>query len=325
MTRRALLAAVATLFVASHPAWGAPPANDDVTGMLPLGLNLPVQGTLVEATDDYRAGEPSCFAGVGQVPTEATGADVAYRFVAPTDGQYVFRTLHSAGNPVLLSTLAQPPALSGPQQLKCLLASNRTNAEPDARSEDLGPLTLFTGQVVYLIVDQTLAVPAGFELVAERASPGEIEPNNTPATAGSAGCGLRGKISPPGDVDFYSLGAPTGAAFAMAEAFGSSVTDAEMRAATAVSTLEYDDADATGRFGPLAPVLAGTPLGSASYLRVSSSAQVDPYRLYSSVQPPFASATPEAEPNDTSYREWMASPSRTPRCFWRAGPVNSAP
>jgi hypothetical protein len=296
------LAAFAAVLLFAATAWGAPPGNDDVAGVVPLGLNMPAEGSLAEAGDDYRVTEPGCFVGGGQTSSEAAGADVIYRFVAPLPGQYTFRTLESAGNAVLATTLKEPPVLEGPQSIECLLASNRTGGGANPPSEEVGPLTLFAGQVMYVIVDQTAVTAAGFEVVAER-SPA-LEPfssNDTPATATAAGCGTRGRISPAGDVDFYSLGPATGTAYAMAETFGSEISDADLRVTTAVDTLEFDDLNADGRFGPFAPVIAGTPLtGVSSFLRVSGSSETEPYRLYSTVQPAFASATPEVEPNDTT-------------------------
>jgi hypothetical protein len=52
----------------------------------------------------------------------------------------------------------------------------------------------------------------------------------------------------------------------------------------------------------MSPNVAGTPLtGAPSFLRVNTreAEAAEPYRLYSAVQPPLASATAENEPNDT--------------------------
>ena len=89
----------------------------------------------------------------------------------------------------------------------------------------------------------------------------------------------------------------------MVDAAASSANDADLRVTTTTDTLEYDDADNDFSWGSLAPNVAGTvAIGVPLFLRVNgftASTQIDPYHVYSMVQPPSASATAESEPNDT--------------------------
>src|SRR5262245_13137531 len=71
----------------------APPANDTCAGAEAITLNQVVYGTTAGANDDYQSPSTAvCFPGNGQHPTNSTGRDVVYSFVAPADGKYTFRS-----------------------------------------------------------------------------------------------------------------------------------------------------------------------------------------------------------------------------------------
>jgi hypothetical protein len=76
-----------------------------------------------------------------------------------------------------------------------------------------------------------------------------------------------------------------------------------MRVTTAEDTLEFDDLNNDIEYGQDSCNLGGTPLTEEeTFLRVSyhdPGTASEPYRLYTTIQPPLASATPESEPNDT--------------------------
>jgi uncharacterized repeat protein (TIGR01451 family) len=166
--------------------------------------------------------------------------------------------------------------------------------------------SLAAGQQVFVFVDEN-AVTAGsnFNVEVNRCDR-ETEPNGTPATANALVCG-EGSTSPAADVDFFRLaGLPAAGSrvFAMADGVAGNSTDFDMRITTSTDTLEADDTDNDTPFGSIAPNTSGTPLtGVSSFIRMnhfSSTTQSEPYRLYSAVQPAIATATPEAEPNDTT-------------------------
>ena len=280
------------------------PANDRCSGATPLALDMPLSGTTVAALDDTRLPAGSgCFTGVGQAASIAAGRDVVYRFTAPDADLYSLRLggPDPSGNAVLY-VASDCPAGGAPAIVSgCLAASNRSAASP----EEVACLPLTAGQSVLVYVDEDAATPGGgFTLEANRCVQ-EREPNGTPASAGVPACGLEGSISPAGDVDVFSLGAPAAGSrvFALVDGAAGNSTDFDLRVTTAADTVEYDDFNNDVPFGSAAPNVAGTRLdGSASYLRVShysAAAQAEPYRLYACVQPPAADATPEAEPNDT--------------------------
>ena len=272
-----------------------PPVNDDAASALPLSLNLPVDGTTVGAEDDYELSGAGCFSGAGNPPSTADGRDAVYAFQAPSAGDYAFRakTRGGIGNnrvPYVASSLPGPGP-PGQAVTACLAAANRTGISGTA-IEEVSPVSLAGGQTVFVVVDQSSVPGAPFTLVAERIAL-EAEPNDTPATANTVpDCGQRGAIVPAADIDFFALGtaAPGSREFSMVDGGASASTDADLRVTTATDTLEYDDLDAEGLFGGLAPVISGTPLdGTAAFLRISSfnaAVQVEPYRLYSSASAP---------------------------------------
>ncbi|MGH2667539.1 MAG: DUF11 domain-containing protein [bacterium] len=135
----------------------------------------------------------------------------------------------------------------------------------------------------------------------------ETEPDDTPTTASGLACGTEGSITSgaAADVDFFSLGTPVAGSrlFALVDGAAANNTDFDLRVTTDADTLEYDDLHNDIPFGGSAPNVEGTPLtGVASYLRVTQKGALtsaEPYRVYGTVQPPSANATPETEPNDT--------------------------
>jgi hypothetical protein len=80
------------------------------------------------------------------------------------------------------------------------------------------------------------------------------------------------------------------------------ITDFDLRLMSDTGALiEYDDADNDEAFGISSPNIAGAPLtGSAAFLKITTKGQrAEPYRVFSVVQPPLSTATPEVEPNDS--------------------------
>jgi uncharacterized repeat protein (TIGR01451 family) len=289
---------------------GAPeggPANDTCAGAATVSLNSPVTGTITGATNNYRLSGSSCFTGPSNLASEAFGRDVVYLFTAPSAGTYSFRVTNwnPETNLVVYVASACPAAVPDTPVVVtgCLGAANRAVA---STAETVSCVTLSQNQQVAIFVDENFALsfPSTFTLEVTACSP-ESEPNDTPATADPLACGVEGSINPAGDVDFYALGAPAAGSrvFAAVDTTGANLDDFDLRVTTANDTLEYDEGDNDTLLGSNAPNISGLPLtGAQSYLRVnylSPSTAAGPYRLYSVVQPPIASATPEVEPNNT--------------------------
>jgi len=285
------------------------PGNDTCGAAIPLALDSPVIGTTVGALDSYELPSPStCFTGLGQSATTAAGRDVVYRYTAAASGTYSFRVSdYGAGNAVLYAAgdcpVAGPPA----NITNCLGAANRNSTVPG--SEEVRCLALGAGQSVYVYVDELAASSGGSftvevnECAGESDTSGNSGTNNTPATANPFACGIEGSVAT-FDVDFFSLGTPASGArvFALADGAAANGTDFDLRVTSSADTLEYDHQDNDTPFGGLSPNVAGTPLGGApAYLRMNyrTISSAEPYRLYAAVQPPSASATPEAEPNNS--------------------------
>ena len=308
-----------------------PPSNNTCATPIALTVNTPVVATNFAASNDYQLTGSSCFTGIGQTASSATGADVVFSFTAPATNIYSFKVTNynTTGNLVMYATTSCPAATPGtPVNITCdslsgpaFVASNRATA---SSSEELMCLSLTSGQQVFIIVDDNLAIGAfagdAFTIEATSCSR-ETEPNDTPATAtnlGSQMFGIEGTISPSNDADFYTLGSavPAGSrVFAFVDSSAGNSTDMDMRVTTTADTLEYDDLNADVLFGSLGPAIGGTPIPSTGpvFLRVNhfSGTQAEPYRLYSIVQPPGAnplpncpatttSATSETEPNNTA-------------------------
>jgi peptidase C25-like protein len=308
-----------------------PPANDTCGGATLLPLNTPLSGTNFAAFNDYQLTGTSCFTGVGQTSSSATGVDVVYSFTAPSTNVFSFKvTNYSAtGNLVMYATNSCPAATPGtPVNITCnnvsgpaFVASNRPSA---STSEELMCVSLTSGQQIFIFVDDATALPtfggSPFTIEASTCTR-ETEANNTPATANSFGSqafGIEGSITPAGDIDFYSLGSPTlgSRVFALVDSVASATTDLDMRVTTTVDTLEFDDLNADALFGTLGPAIGGTPVPATGpvFLRVnhnSAATVAEPYRLYYKVQPAggntlpncssiTTSATAETEPNNTA-------------------------
>jgi uncharacterized repeat protein (TIGR01451 family) len=284
-----------------------PPANDSCAGAVALSLDTPVIGIINGVTtNDFALSGAACFAGLTQTASTVPGRDVVYSFTAPSAGSYSFRVngYSSAAN-VVLYTASSCPAGAPPQTVTtCLGASNRTTTGP---AEEVMCQSLAAGQQVFAFVDEN-ALTAGstFNIEVNRCNR-ETEPNGTPATANVLFCGEEGSITPAADADFFRLAGLPGSGsrvFAMVDGISGNSNDFDMRVTTSTDTLEYDDFNMDIPFGSLAPNASGTPLtGVASFIRMNhftASVQHEPYRLYTAVQPPIATATAEVEPNDTT-------------------------
>jgi uncharacterized repeat protein (TIGR01451 family) len=289
-----------------------PPANDNCSAPVPLTLNTPVAGTTVHALDDYElASGSTCFAGAGQIASAAAGKDVVYSFTAPASGSYSFRVSNygsTTGNPVLYTAATCPGStLPAPVVVGCSAAANRTSTSTSLyAAEEVACQTMASGETVHVFVDETAPVGAGFVLEATACDP-EAEANDSPATANSLGCGKEGAITA-GDYDYYVLGAPGAGwrAFAMIDGSASASGDTRLRMTDASNVWEFDDDDGDAAFGVSGyeSALAGAVLpAGATYLSVGgygTSTLVDPYRLYSFLEPPIADATIENEPNNSA-------------------------
>ena len=169
-------------------------------------------------------------------------------------------------------------------------------------------MPIAAGAQVYAFVDENLTTGGGTFAIEVNRCARETEPNDAPQTAGTPACGLEGSITPAGDADYFSLGAPAAGArvFALADGVSGNPdgVDLRLRVTTAADTLEFDEDDADLPFGGSSPVVAGTPLtGEASYLRIdhsSSASQGEPYRLYAVLQPSIEGAALETEPNNST-------------------------
>jgi hypothetical protein len=310
-----LLAGCLTAWLASAaataPAVAAVPNETCGAALLaaPLQLHTPVTGTTVTAHNDYELSGPGCFAGVGQTPSTANGGEAVYRFVAPFDGTFSFRvTDHATANLVLyVSSACQggPPPVT---VTSCLAAANRRI--PGAPAEEVHCMPLGQGEAVFVYVDE--AGTGGSSFVIEVSSCRfEFEPNGVPdesileEQAGGLTCGDVGAIDPPGDVDFWALGALVAGArvFSLIDGVSTETTDFDMRVTTATDTLEFDDLNNDVEYGVDSPNIAGSVLtGELEFLRINYHDPVvaaEPYRLHTTVQPGIASATTESEPNGT--------------------------
>lgn len=296
----------------------APPANDTCASATVLALNTPVSGTTGVANNDYQLSGAACFTGVGQTASAAAGRDVVYSFTASTADTYSFKVSNfdTIVNLVVYVASTCPGGAPPVTVTTCLSAANRSTG---STAEEVYCVPLSASQTVFVFVDENSTSVDGspFTLEVSRCNP-EIEPNDTPGTANPVFFGGESSIGTAGDVDFFSLGTPAADSrvFAMIDGVASNGNDFDMRVTTAVDTLEYDDFNLDLPFGDLSAAVAGTLLtGVPSFLRVDyfpgTGGVHEPYRIYSVVQPPGASAlpgcagpgstssaTPETEPNN---------------------------
>jgi len=280
------------------------PANDVCLGATALALNTPVNGTTASAGADYSLSGATCFVGPGNTSSTAAGRDVVYSFTAPTAGNYSFKVTgyDETKNLVLYYSTSCP----APGTLSCsvagpvLAAANRLGV---GTSEELFCVALSAAQQIFVFVDED-AITEGstFTIEATRCTL-ETEPNDTPATATAIATGIQGSISSLSDVDYYSIGtpAPGSRVFALVDGISAVTNDFDLRVTTTTDTLEFDDSNSDFPFGSLSACIAGTPTtGTPTFLQVKqSTAASEPYRLYSAVQPPIATATAEVEPNNS--------------------------
>jgi hypothetical protein len=284
-----------------------PPSNDTCAAPTPLVLNTPVNGSTEFGNDNYRLSGSGCFTGVGNVASTAEGRDVVFSFTAPFADTYSVRVTRyvesGLSNLVVYAASSCPAAGLTPVTVgSCLAAANR---DADNTAEEIFCRSLSSNQQIFIFVDEN-TITDGSPFVIEVTRCGsESGANDTPGTANPIRFGIEGSINPGGDVDFFSLGAPvTGSrVFALIDGIAGNSTDFDLRVTTTTDTLEFDDSNADAEFGFASPTVAGTmATGAPAFIRVNQSAATaaEPYRLYSVVQPPIASATAESEPNDTT-------------------------
>ncbi|MGH6689153.1 MAG: PPC domain-containing protein, partial [Gammaproteobacteria bacterium] len=286
-----------------------PPANDLCSAAEPLSLNIPAAGSTVLGLDDYRStATTACYSGFGQQATDARGLDAIYSFTAPAPGAYSFRLRVPAmhGDPVLY--LSQTcPAGPSPQTVTCLAGSHRNS---QSGTQEVSCVPMLAGETVFAFVDDRNAGFAGGPFVIEvEPCITEMEPNDTPATAGPLACGLR-SVMDQDRLDYFALpDAPAGwRLFAMVDGSAlESTANIDLRVTTSTDTLEYDDRGNALPFGDQSPNVSGVSMpGVPAFLRFDDTRESEPYRVYSVIQPPLAGATPESEPNDSIAQANMA-------------------
>lgn len=311
MIHRRVLTACTAAALAAAAMFSPGPcfANDTCATASALALDAPVAGTNAGATDDYRLPGSSCFDGAGQMPTPATGADSVYTFVAPAGGHYSFRvTDHASSSDLVVyaSTRCPGPALPA-TVTTCIGAGNRRSTGP---AEEVYCIPLAESEMVWVYVDQAMEAPGSSFVLEANACRREVEPNDVPEEEVLEGqgagltCSDEGSIDPPGDVDFWALGALIADArvFTLIDGVSTDATDFDLRVTTALDTLEYDDLNNDVEYGANSPNVGGSPLdGEEAFLRVTYNdplVPAEPYRLYTTIQPPLASASAESEPNN---------------------------
>lgn len=278
------------------------PGNDTCATPVQVPLNFPVNGSTVNAEDNYRlAASGPCFSDVGQTPSTAPGRDVVYTFVAPRAGDYNFRVYNYSQNNLVLYVAGACPLTGNPALVTtCLGAANRS---PASSAEEVIAIPLAANQRVFIFVDEHTFTPGSSFTFEVNPCYRETEPNNTTTNASYLACGITGTIQPGSDVDFYHLGSPPSGSrvFLLVNGEAASTTDFDLRVTTETDTLEYDDQDNDLSYGSLSPNIAGAILpGGPAYARVDfRGAPTEPYHVYAVVQPPISAAALEAEPNGT--------------------------
>jgi hypothetical protein len=281
-----------------------PPSNDVCSAAMALSLNQPVSATTVSAGNDYQI-TAACYAGIGNVTSTAPGLDVVFSFSPPTSGRYSFRTVESTGQDQVVYISSTCSSGTAPVNVAtCSSAVNRNIFNAD---EELSCAQLTAGTPVFAYVDSVSGTGAPFELEVTRCTL-ESEPNDTPATADAIACPITGSQGDAGpDSDFFAL--PTAVAgsrlYAAVEVNAAQVDTFQLRVTTATATLQWDDNSGGAPIGGGSGAVAGTPLtGVATYLRVDKNTfvmtPVEPYHVYSVIQPASTSATAEVEPNETT-------------------------
>ena len=153
------------------------------------------------------------------------------------------------------------------------------------------------------------AVDTAFSVAASQNLVGEVEPNDTSASAtplGGTNVVRIGYISPNADVDYWSFTASVGSRVYVATMTAATATGAsndtiiDLIASDGVTVLESDDQD--GFFSGSASSIAGTVIPSTGtyFIRVRGFAvsnQIRPYHLHFRLQ--TGAAALEVEPNDT--------------------------
>jgi hypothetical protein len=307
-----------------------PPANNACESAVGLALNVPLSGptaSSVGAQNFYQlASNSTAFKGIGQIISTAAGPEVVYTFTAPEAAGYNFTVRDfSEGSNLVIYVAASCPGSGTPPLIvtDVLAASHRNNY---SSVEEIYNLALTNGQQVYVFVDEAAqSLGSSFTIEVNKCFL-ETEPNNTPDTASILFGGLTGSISNTvsSDVDFFSLGAwPVGSrVFAMVDASAAKSTDFDLRITTTNRSLQYNNESNDILYGDKAPNIAGTPLPSGpAFIRVNyAGGSVEPYTLYSVVQPPIDSATPETEPNNT-----LAQASSSPINYFTGSLAGPAP
>ena len=308
-----------------------PPSNDTFAGAIALTLNRSVTGSFGtganSSVNDYHLsapGSPTCFAGNGQVESNAPGRDLVYSFTAPSAGTYSFRVGYTGEtdneNLVIYLVSGIPPG-QPPLNIPCqeglspaaIAAANR-NTETAQPSEEIFDYAMTSGQQLFLVVDENVlgTTATGFYVEVFDAAL-ETEPNDTFATSQPIACSIEGRISnapgPVQDLDYFSIGTPPDGSrlFVIVDGAASANSNFDMRINNASNTYQFADFYNDIENGTTSPNIAGLPLASANgpyaiqidYNGTTNTAVHEPYRMAHVIQPPSSAAVAESEPNDT--------------------------
>ncbi|WGV23668.1 hypothetical protein [Halotia branconii] len=176
-----------------------------------LTLNTPLTGTWSGAVNDYQFAVNNTFTGIGQTATTATGADVVYKFTAPSAGTYSLRVKASTSAPdIVLYALNSIPATTPSTPINInsanvLAGANRNSSNSQPRAEEVYNLSLSANQTIYLVADIASGTSTSGFTVEVNPTVTETESNDTPATANPLFFGIEGSINQIGDFDYYSL------------------------------------------------------------------------------------------------------------------------
>ena len=203
----------------------AVPANDTCAGAIEIFLNTSQKVDSVGATDNYHTpATAACYQGLAgaQVPTDAPGRDVVFKFRAPGTDLYSVRTTVDAvtndfrnqngvvylvdgglGGALGCSGFATDP-------VACLIGANRSQSRPflsavgssDNHGDEAACVPLAAGQVVYVVFDDFKANNNGSNPKIEVFKcNAESEPNDSPAAANPYVCDIQGAGRPGTDAD----------------------------------------------------------------------------------------------------------------------------
>lgn len=280
------------------------PSNDTCGGAIPITVDIPIDGTTAGGANQLQISNAGSFTGLEQIPTNAIGRDVVYRFTAPETGPYSFRVSNYSPEQDLVLYASSTCPGGNPAAVQALASANRSQF---TSAEEILCLPLQSNQTIYVIVDDAVSdiesAGSSFTLEATRCRL-EREPNDSPIDAAPLINGSDGTLSSGIDRDFFSLGnyPPNWRAFVMVDGAAAGNGDFDLRITTYGDTLEYDDNNNDSLFRDDSPNIAGTPLPGTpafAFIKTKDGRRAEPYRIHAVVQPPLGEAAFETEPNNS--------------------------